>query len=463
MESILHVKNFGPIKDAKLDLRNVNVLIGPQASGKSTLAKLFTICKSPRMYFELEKTEQGMFSVLEGEPKINLKEPSHLKFLESLDFFSLSGYMNPNSEIVFESPTHSVRITHGALGFNDNLQIGYLEHLEKINDKEKIIQFALGLDEKSSLIRKKCAVQTFVRDFIERSGSTETGNILKEFDHYYDNIDIEKLYSEENISIFIRSAYELRASVFGNNAVYIPAERTIVNLIKQASLNFQRSNIPISGSLLDYAARYETASFAVKKFNLSFLSSDAEYRYENGEDRIYFSKDKSVRLTDSASGFQSVVPMILPLVHSPKEKSNLNSTFVIEEPETNLFPGAQYEVLKFIEKGRENDFGMIDKGGVHIYTTHSPFILTSLNNMLFAYKKGSGAQDYVKSRVHEVIPKENWINPIDFAAYEIKNGKAESIFNRKTGLISESVIDVVSEEIMNDFRKIAVASTTNAE
>ena len=31
----------------------------------------------------------------------------------------------------------------------------------------------------------------------------------------------------------------------------------------------------------------------------------------------------------------------------------------------------------------------IDKGIVHIYTTHSPFILSSLNNLLFAFSKGT--------------------------------------------------------------------------
>lgn len=36
----LTVKNFGPIREADLDLRKVTVLIGEQASGKSVLAKL---------------------------------------------------------------------------------------------------------------------------------------------------------------------------------------------------------------------------------------------------------------------------------------------------------------------------------------------------------------------------------------------------------------------------------------
>ena len=47
MKSKLIVRNFGPIESATLNLSNVNVFIGPQASGKSTLAKLYTICTSP--------------------------------------------------------------------------------------------------------------------------------------------------------------------------------------------------------------------------------------------------------------------------------------------------------------------------------------------------------------------------------------------------------------------------------
>jgi predicted ATPase len=39
----LIVKNFGPIREAEIDLRKVTVFIGEQASGKSVLAKLVEI------------------------------------------------------------------------------------------------------------------------------------------------------------------------------------------------------------------------------------------------------------------------------------------------------------------------------------------------------------------------------------------------------------------------------------
>jgi uncharacterized protein YlzI (FlbEa/FlbD family) len=83
--------------------------------------------------------------------------------------------------------------------------------------------------------------------------------------------------------------------------------------------------------------------------------------------------------------------------------------------------------------------------------------------MLYAYKLGNDADELTKNRIDNVLGKEHWINPKHFSAYEIKNGKAKSIFNRKTGLIKENVVDAVSEDILEDFRKIALASMPDKE
>ena len=42
--SRLIVRNIGPIKDIDIDLKKVNVFIGAQSSGKSTLAKIISFC-----------------------------------------------------------------------------------------------------------------------------------------------------------------------------------------------------------------------------------------------------------------------------------------------------------------------------------------------------------------------------------------------------------------------------------
>ena len=46
MSERLIVRNFGPIQEIEIDLKKVTLLIGPQAAGKSTLAKLAAIFSS---------------------------------------------------------------------------------------------------------------------------------------------------------------------------------------------------------------------------------------------------------------------------------------------------------------------------------------------------------------------------------------------------------------------------------
>jgi predicted ATPase len=210
---------------------------------------------------------------------------------------------------------------------------------------------------------------------------------------------------------------------------------------------------------LGYGNLFEIASKNISELNLNFLSKNTSYKFENGVDKIYFSKNENVKLSESASSFQSIIPLLLPIINE-KENQNKQYSFVIEEPETNLFPKAQYELMKFLEKDRKDDFGMIDKGSIHTYTTHSPFILSSLNNMLYAYKMGliDRKNKNIIEKISKIIPEENWIDPNTFSAYEIKNGKAKNIFDRKSGLIKENAIDLISEDIIEDFRKIAIAT-----
>ena len=45
MNPILKIKNIGPLKDIELEIKKVNVFIGPQSSGKSTIAKIISFCQ----------------------------------------------------------------------------------------------------------------------------------------------------------------------------------------------------------------------------------------------------------------------------------------------------------------------------------------------------------------------------------------------------------------------------------
>ncbi len=458
MKSKLIVKNFGPINNANLNLRNVNVLIGAQASGKSTLAKLYTICKSPVMYHELEagKFTSTMYKTKQIENDFVSKNKTSFKqFKKSLENFSISDFLTTASEIQFDCPTHSVSIKNNRIEFEDKININKLLDFYHSKDIQNIKKEFDKIIKKSDRYYFNYKFNLFYnRIFINDMNSQTISSRYRLFENSFKNdIDINEV---DNL---IETTKIFKSEIFNNNALYIPAERTIINLIKQASFAFQKGKVPIPEHLLDYALIYQNATEKVKEFDLSFLKKDTVYKNVNGTDKIYFNKNKSIKLTESASGFQSVIPMLLPILN---EKNNdftkEHYSFVIEEPETNLFPKAQYELLKFLEKDRNDDFDKIDKGIIHTYTTHSPFILSSFNNMLYAYKKGNAVDELTRNNISKILEEENWINPEQFSAYQIINGKTKSIMDRTTGLIKENVIDYVSEDIVEDFRKIALAT-----
>ncbi len=101
---------------------------------------------------------------------------------------------------------------------------------------------------------------------------------------------------------------------------------------------------------------------------------------------------------------------------------------------------------------------MLNSNNQLIITTHSPYILTVINNLLFANRVIEKNQDVTKS-VNEIIPQEYHLNPNNFSAYSLGNtliGEiyCENIFNHKTGLIKQSYLDTVSDMLGADFNHL---------
>ena len=83
MKEKLIIKNFGPIKEVELDLGRVTILIGEQATGKSTVAKVLSVCR--------------YFSYIVEETTINIDGA----FYDGLFSWGLSEYSKPNTSIEY--------------------------------------------------------------------------------------------------------------------------------------------------------------------------------------------------------------------------------------------------------------------------------------------------------------------------------------------------------------------------
>lgn len=85
-----------------------------------------------------------------------------------------------------------------------------------------------------------------------------------------------------------------------------------------------------------------------------------------------------MKINFASSGQQEVVWILNVIFYYLR--NNKKAYFIIEEPESHLFPNAQKLIAEFISLARNNGRNQV------FITTHSPYILGTVNNLLYADK-----------------------------------------------------------------------------
>jgi len=249
------------------------------------------------------------------------------------------------------------------------------------------------------------------------------------------DIDSEKI-AKKNHKKIGKKIIKIEKNYLLFQSKYIPAERNLISLFNQSLSNFITSNIPLPKTLLEFSSQYNNARNEIQELDLLGV----KFKSKNGQDNIYYNENGFLPLENSSSGIQTALPLYLTMKYFSFKHRNI----IIEEPEQNLYPKAQVDTIKYIiENSSENVYLM----------THSPYVLSTLNILLFAYK-ASNKNDILKEKISKIIPESQQINPDEFSAYFIKNGVSESIKGKSTGLISENAIDNVGDIIDDEFSEL---------
>ncbi|MEY4935508.1 MAG: hypothetical protein RIS64_1867 [Bacteroidota bacterium] len=171
----------------------------------------------------------------------------------------------------------------------------------------------------------------------------------------------------------------------------------------------------------------------------------ADYFFDGSVEYLK-SKHFEIPLNKASSGQQEVLWILIQLFVLTLEYTP--SLLTIEEPEAHLYPTARVDLLQlimvFVHANPHNEV---------IITTHSPYLLTAANNLLFAYRVLQKHPEQ-KAAIEQQVLSESWINPKHFGAYYVTNEALTNIFNPETGVISESALDDASENIMNVFDEL---------
>ena len=409
----LIVKNFGPLKDIEIEVREMVTFIGAQASGKSTLAKLISI-------FEDESFRKDDAVSFEEE----LKKYNMHSYLKDDSFII---YRNTNQNYFYEFNLSKKKINK--INIRENLKALFYD-FEKNNMKHEI--FFEDLDK--IIFKTERLKKLFFNEFFRLLNQIAENiklkiDFVKKIDFFF--IEYEKLLAKYDVFVLFDS-------------LYIPAERNFLHLIAENTLGLINNNVQIPKHLLNSGQDYEKALQTIKELPLNIIDKKIKYKREGKTSYIYHNQNEKVDLLESASGLQSVIPVLLLVEYAKSLKDKYNFNFVVEEPELNLYPKAQNELIKYLVANCLEDRKNL------ILTTHSPFVLASLNNLLLAYDKGQTRP----KEVSKTIKKESWLNPKNFIAYQLKNGKAFKIMDDKLGQIKENMIDSVSDSFSDEFSKL---------
>ncbi|MCD8073464.1 MAG: ATP-binding protein [Lachnospiraceae bacterium] len=166
-----------------------------------------------------------------------------------------------------------------------------------------------------------------------------------------------------------------------------------------------------------------------------------DYSYEDGEEHIVLENGERVKLSFASSGQQESV-WILNLLYYYL-LGNKKVLFIIEEPESNLFPESQKYITELIAL-------VSNCGHSVVMTTHSPYVLGTLNNLLYANTLKEGYAE----QTDKIISQNLWLDEKDFDSWFVKEGKIENCMDSEIHMIQNERIDGISSVINDDFEKL---------
>lgn len=249
-------------------------------------------------------------------------------------------------------------------------------------------------------------------------------------------------------------------ALLGNNyysgQLFIPASRAFFSNIENNVFSFiARSEKMLDPFIAQFGEYYSFMKMGLLeendlKLDLSFLTKamNGKLLIEKDQEFVLMNDGRRVPVSNLSSGQQELLPLVLGLaLPSWFLDTTAARALYIEEPEAHLFPEFQRLVLEQIicVMSKNDSFGSL------VMTTHSPYLLSALNNQILAASIGMRSRGAKRMRVQEIVPKQYWVASSDVAAYAMGSGGAVSIMDDETGLIDAGYIDSVSTSIASVF------------
>ena len=422
MTEKLTVKNFAGITDLEIEVKRINILIGPQVSGKSVCAKLL-------FYFKNFVWE--ILAAVENEQTKRTLDSNYSKKFEE--------YFPPDS--------------WGKQDFFIRYDIAniFIEISRKQENKGKI-SFSY-----SEFFKKEL---TELRNLLKK-GREPNSKKNTEYDNF-DRLYLIRKIARDHLVDFLGKSIGREAAF---NQLFIPAGRSFFSNLQSNIFSFLSSNNVLDPFLREFGSIYESIKRTRLRYRNRLDEKDIQeeidtliekslcgkHLHEKGKDFLEVADGRRISIANSSSGQQETLPLTIMLAALPfLTSSGTGQTVYIEEPEAHLFPSAQRNVVELIA----TVFNCRKEQLQFFITTHSPYVLTALNNLLQAGLLYQESSEDMQRQLEKIVPRYKSLDVSDLSAYVLMDGKCSSIVCPNTGLIDAKVIDAVSDDLAIEFEQL---------
>ncbi len=421
----LIINMVGPIKHVELNLKRVNVVIGPQSAGKSCILKLACFCAWIEKRFQIEQNAE----VFANEDYVD----------ENLIVFhKLEGYFNDESNFEYQTDSMKMVYVHAK---HEGIKLSWKKkHWDYLRTRISYIPAERNLVATIPNWMEVNLGNNYILNFIS---DWNISRQLNDENHHLKvmNLGVNYYYDSKSGKDWIEmnegEPFHLTNASSGLQSI-IPMWVYLEYLFRQQYQSNLYSTVRNNQENEAILSRIYKAKFAQKFKTMNMNEMYLGRIGKIGSGLLFFA---------SKQDFEECKQIYEAYTQTH------SSDIYLEEPEQNLFPLAQvdlvYSLLQEISR-REDSLFM---------ATHSPYILYALNNCMMGYKvRKQISADNLTVRKHEL----SWINPKDVAVWELRDGmlssKIDSIHTTlqdEDGLIRGNYFDRVMKQIMSEFSNLS--------
>ena len=471
--------NLGSIQETELDLRPLTVIIGPNNSGKTYIAySTYGLWQRARSSLSLRRDNKSEPELKpEEHDKWSLKIDHNLLdfFIRDIEktakrfgedkYFGVQQFFQDSSRKLFSTTSFEMIISQqevedainqlihkDAIPLTDEISL-------KLTRKEDVLFFEI--QPKNEELSKNQTLH-FTNRFITNRFISSVAEVL--FSNIFPFpaernafINIYKILETKRYRILKQKQRESFINSTSEEKFGLPQPLIAIDI---------RYPQPVE-DFLDFLSEIElqetTKINSSNKNEFQKLADEIEKQLQNknktnlkptklgGKDiKVLVKKGLEIDLYNASSSIKQLAPLLLYL----RYRASKGDFLVIDEPEMNLHPESQAKLLEALSI-------LVNLGVRILLTTHSPYIMAHLNNLVNGNHENHEILKRQSSSLY--LQDERAFLPIDkVSAYEMKDNKLVSLNDPDYGIRWDTLSDV-SVDIQQKFFEIYEAGQEKAD